>query len=46
MNQVGPAANYAEMSAFQKWVGVGAMLIGRLELFPVFMLFTPAFWRK
>ena len=46
LNQVGPAANYAQMSSFQKWVGVIAMLIGRLELFTVFVLFTPAFWRK
>jgi trk system potassium uptake protein len=46
LNQVGPAANYAEMTSFQKWVGVAAMLTGRLELFTVFVLFTPAFWRK
>jgi trk system potassium uptake protein TrkH len=46
LNEVGPAANYAEMSTFQKWVGVTAMLVGRLELFTVFVLFTPAFWRK
>lgn len=46
LNDVGPAANYAEMSTFQKWVGVIAMLVGRLELFTVFVLFTPAFWRK
>jgi trk system potassium uptake protein TrkH len=46
LNEVGPAANYAEMTAFQKWVGVAAMLTGRLELFTVFVLFTPAFWRK
>jgi trk system potassium uptake protein TrkH len=46
LNEVGPGANYAEMSAFQKWLGVAAMLIGRLELFTVFVLFTPAFWRK
>jgi trk system potassium uptake protein TrkH len=46
LNDVGPAANYAVMSDFQKWVGVAAMLTGRLELFTVFVLFTPAFWRK
>ena len=46
LNEVGPAANYAELSVFQKWVGVAAMLTGRLELFTVFVLFTPAFWRK
>ena len=46
LNEVGPATNYAEMSTFQKWVGVAAMITGRLELFTVFVLFTPAFWRK
>jgi trk system potassium uptake protein TrkH len=46
LNQVGPAANYAGLSTFQKWIGVFAMLAGRLELFTVFVLFTPAFWRK
>jgi trk system potassium uptake protein len=46
LNEVGPAANYAGLTTFQKWVGVAAMLTGRLELFTVFVLFTPAFWRK
>ena len=46
LNEVGPAANYAQMSPFQKWVGVAAMITGRLELFTVFVLFTPVFWRK
>jgi trk system potassium uptake protein TrkH len=46
LNEVGPAANYAALTDFQKWVGVFAMLAGRLELFTVFVLFTPDFWRK
>jgi len=46
LNQVGPAANYAWLTTFQKWIGIFAMLAGRLELFTVFVLFTPAFWRK
>lgn len=46
LNELGPAANYAGLTAFQKWLGVFTMLIGRLELFTVFVLFTPAFWRK
>jgi trk system potassium uptake protein TrkH len=46
LNEVGPAANYAGLTTFQKWVGIFAMLTGRLELFTVFVLFTPAFWRK
>jgi trk system potassium uptake protein len=43
---VGPATTYASLSDFQKWICALAMLLGRLELFTVFVLFTPAFWRK
>jgi trk system potassium uptake protein TrkH len=46
LNELGPAGNYGAMSTFQKWVGIAAMLTGRLELFTVFVLFTPWFWRK
>jgi trk system potassium uptake protein TrkH len=46
LNQVGPATNYASLSDFQIWVLSAAMLAGRLELFTVFVVFTPAFWRK
>lgn len=46
LNQVGPAANYAVLSDFQTWVCSVAMLLGRLEMLSVFVLFTPAFWRK
>jgi len=43
---VGPAGNYASLSDFQKWVCVAAMLLGRLELFTLLVVFTPAFWRR
>jgi trk system potassium uptake protein TrkH len=46
LEHVGPSANYSGLTTFQKWVGIFAMLAGRLELFTVFVLFTPAFWRK
>jgi trk system potassium uptake protein len=46
LEHVGPAANYSALTSFQKWIGIFAMLAGRLELFTVFVLFTPAFWRK
>jgi trk system potassium uptake protein TrkH len=46
LEHVGPAANYSGLTILQKWVGIFAMLAGRLELFTVFVLFTPAFWRK
>ena len=46
LNRVGPATNYAGLSDFQTWVLAIGMLLGRLELFTVFVLFTPAFWRR
>jgi trk system potassium uptake protein TrkH len=45
LNEVGPAANFAGLTPFQKWVGVFTMLAGRLELFTILVLFTPTFWR-
>ncbi|MBI5891362.1 MAG: TrkH family potassium uptake protein [Nitrosomonadales bacterium] len=46
LNLVGPAGNYQGLSDFQTWVCTFAMLIGRLEIFTVLILFTPAFWRR
>ncbi len=43
---VGPASNYSGLSDFQTWVCTAAMLIGRLEIFTVLILFTPAFWKR
>jgi trk system potassium uptake protein TrkH len=43
---VGPAGNYASLSDLQKWVCTAAMLLGRLELFTLLVVFTPAFWRN
>ena len=46
LNQVGPATNYAVLTDFQTWVCTIAMLLGRLELFTLLIIFTPAFWRR
>ncbi len=46
LGQVGPASNYQGLSDLQTWVCTAAMLLGRLELFSVIVLFTPAFWRR
>ncbi|MBZ0091004.1 MAG: TrkH family potassium uptake protein [Sulfuricellaceae bacterium] len=46
LNQVGPATTYAVLTDFQTWVCSFAMLLGRLELFTLLVVFTPAFWRK
>ncbi len=43
---VGPASNYQGLTDFQTWVCTAAMLVGRLEIFTVLILFTPAFWRR
>jgi trk system potassium uptake protein TrkH len=43
---VGPSSNYAVFGPFQTWICTVTMLLGRLELFTVLVLFTPAFWRK
>ncbi|MCA1926201.1 MAG: TrkH family potassium uptake protein [Thiobacillus sp.] len=45
LGEVGPASNFAGLSDFQTWVCSFTMLLGRLELFTVFVLFTRAFWR-
>jgi len=44
--KVGPATTFAGLSDFQTWVCTFAMLLGRLELFTLLIIFTPAFWRR
>lgn len=51
MNNLGPglgevAANYQSISDFAKWVLSFAMIMGRLEIFTLLVLLTPAFWRR
>jgi trk system potassium uptake protein TrkH len=46
LNVVGPAQNYQALTDFQTWICALAMLAGRLEIFSLVVLFTPAFWRK
>ena len=45
-NIIGPAGNYASLPDPAKWLLSFGMLLGRLELFTVLILFTPAFWRN
>ena len=45
-NLVGPAANFAGYSYFSKIVLSLEMLFGRLEIFPLIILFSPATFRK
>jgi len=43
---VGPASSYTEYSDLSTWVLSFAMLLGRLEIFPVLLLFSPTVWIK
>lgn len=50
INNLGPglgevAANFSSIGDTSKWVLIMAMLFGRLEIFTLLVLFTPAFWR-
>ena len=42
---VGPTKNFGFFSAFSKYVLMFDMLAGRLELFPLLILFHPAVWK-
>jgi trk system potassium uptake protein TrkH len=40
------ATSYDILNPTSKWLMIFAMLAGRLEFLTIFVLFTPAFWRK
>ena len=46
VGSVGPVANFAHLPAFGKWFLSFLMLMGRLELFTILIIFSPAFWKK
>ena len=45
LNEVGPAGNFAGLNVLQTWICSATMLLGRLEIFTVLIIFTPAYWR-
>jgi trk/ktr system potassium uptake protein len=45
LGEVGPASTYANLTDTQTWICSFAMLLGRLELFTLMVVLTPAFWR-
>ena len=46
LGHVGPSTTYAVLSDFQTWICTLSMLLGRLEIFTLLVVLTPAFWRK
>jgi trk system potassium uptake protein TrkH len=43
---VGPAANFAHLPEAGKMLLTFLMLVGRLEIYTILILFTPAFWKN
>ena len=51
INNTGPAlghvaSNFVQMNEGGKWLCILAMLLGRLEIYPLLILIAPAFWRR
>lgn len=46
LDAVGPAGNYAGFNDLTTFVLSIAMIMGRLELFPILILFNPRTWKK
>lgn len=46
LGSTGPVGNYAHLTDLGKWILSFLMLLGRLELFSLFILLHIAFWRK
>ena len=46
LSMVGPMCNFDHFTVFSKFVMIFDMLAGRLELFPLLLLFNPALWKE
>lgn len=46
LSMVGPTQNFAHFTDLSKWVFIFNMLAGRLELFPLLILFHPSIWHE
>ena len=46
LGMVGPVGNFAAFSHLSKVVLTLCMLLGRLEIFPILMMFSPETWKK
>ena len=46
LEAVGPTCNFSAFSSLSKLVLSWAMLAGRLEIFPILVLFSPGTWKR
>lgn len=44
--EIGPTMSWSSLPVFAKWMCSFMMLVGRLEIFSVLVILTPAFWTK
>lgn len=44
--EIGPTMSWDELPDFAKWICSLLMLMGRLEIFSVLIIFSPAFWKE
>jgi trk system potassium uptake protein TrkH len=44
--KIGPTLNYSFYPDYIKWFLSFAMMVGRLEVYTVFIIFTPWFWKR
>ena len=44
--EIGPTMSWSVLPMFVKWILSALMLMGRLEIFTVLVIFTPAFWKN
>jgi trk system potassium uptake protein TrkH len=44
--EIGPTMSWSSLPMLCKWLCAMMMLIGRLEIFTVLVIFTPAFWKE
>lgn len=46
LSMVGPTQNFGHFTNLSKWVFIFDMLAGRLELFPLLLMFHPTIWHE
>jgi trk system potassium uptake protein TrkH len=46
LGEVGPAGNFGGFTAISKLLLCLDMLLGRLEIFPILILFSPSTWKR
>lgn len=46
LSMVGPMGNFSQMSDISKVVLSFCMIVGRIEIYPILLLFIPSFWKR